>query len=484
MIKRILVCLLAAAAIAVLLFRLANLDLASFILDEPQFLDAARGQLSSGHWRNASPIVGTQGLRYGPTVFWFYGLVHAVFGPGARTSIAAMCLLLVVSHFALAWGLSRALQGGLALFGAVLVWIASSPYQFFWSRLAWDQMANVCTSWAVFILCLPTHLTWPVVLPLGLVLGLGISSHLMVVPFVAAVFAVGFIELRGEPKRLFGILTLLMFGIFLANVPYLTYVTSANIQLNPSPGFSIPILGEYLLQPVRAATTWGIEYFFDQDWPDFVAWLGTRSRLYWTASAALVFVAIVAASGVLLALRHPAPQVRRIALLALVVWIGAPIYFASRSIDRHPHYQFATWWIVPFGIASALCWSQQRWKPLFGVLASGCAVVVVSNVAFNLDWMAYIRERGGTRGIHYSTPIGLQEQAILAICAVPSSSVQVENRTILWPFPIQYGVSTESSCNGKQINICPAGTCPPLAEGEFKVSLAYASDRGGALKVE
>jgi len=93
--------LLALAAIGVLMLRLVDLDLASFILDEPQFLDAARAQLSTGQWRSASPLVETLGLHYGPTVFWFYGLVQSVFGDAARTNITAMCLMLTVAHLAL-----------------------------------------------------------------------------------------------------------------------------------------------------------------------------------------------------------------------------------------------------------------------------------------------------------------------------------------------------------------------------------------------
>src|SRR3712207_7521148 len=59
------------------------------------------------------------------------------------------------------------------LFRSLLALVASSPYQFFWSRLAWDQMVNVCASWMVVLLCLPG--------PLGrwrlLLLGLAIRSE-------------------------------------------------------------------------------------------------------------------------------------------------------------------------------------------------------------------------------------------------------------------------------------------------------------------
>jgi len=47
-----------AGALAMLAYRFANLDLAVFVLDEPQFLEAARRQIHSGHWLSASPLVG------------------------------------------------------------------------------------------------------------------------------------------------------------------------------------------------------------------------------------------------------------------------------------------------------------------------------------------------------------------------------------------------------------------------------------------
>src|SRR5262245_34339272 len=411
--------LLALAALSVLMLRLADLDLAPFIFDEPQFLDAARAQLTTGQWRSASPLGGTLGIHYGPTVFWFYGLVQLVFGEAARINIIAMCVMLTAAHLGLAWGLARLFNGGLLLFGAVLLWIASSPYQFFWSRLAWDQMVNVCASWGVFVLCVSRRLAWVATATLGLILGLGISSHLMILPFVAAVFVAVLVEQRREPKRLLAALGILVAGILLVNIPYLSYLARTGIRLNPSAGFSKEALGAYLLQPVRASTPWGIEYFFDQDWSEFWDGLGDIRVFYSAAWLPLAFAAIVAALGIAASLRHPEARVRRVALLAALVWLGA-LVAASRSVEPHPHYQFASWWTIPFGVGAALSWASERRSPVLGAVAIGAGLLVVSNVLFNLEWMRFVREKGGTRGIHYSTPIGLQEQAIRTICADPS----------------------------------------------------------------
>src|SRR5437016_8864613 len=94
--------LAATAAVGLLLFRFANFDLIPFINDEPQFLEGARQQLVTSSWRSVSTLVGNQGVPYGPTAFWFYGLIHALFGPAPEIHIFAMCLLLTLAHLMLA----------------------------------------------------------------------------------------------------------------------------------------------------------------------------------------------------------------------------------------------------------------------------------------------------------------------------------------------------------------------------------------------
>ncbi len=76
--------LAALAALAMVGYRFANFELVSFINDEPLFLTAASNQLQTGQWLSASPIQGTQGTTYGPTVFWFYGVVHCSSAPRPR----------------------------------------------------------------------------------------------------------------------------------------------------------------------------------------------------------------------------------------------------------------------------------------------------------------------------------------------------------------------------------------------------------------
>src|SRR6266542_1885581 len=100
------------AAVGFLFYRFANFDLVPFINDEPQFLEGARQQLVTSSWRSVSTLIGNHGVPYGPTAFWFYGVIHALFGPAPEIHIFAMCLLLTVSHLMLAASVSRAVGAG------------------------------------------------------------------------------------------------------------------------------------------------------------------------------------------------------------------------------------------------------------------------------------------------------------------------------------------------------------------------------------
>jgi hypothetical protein len=109
--------------------------------------------------------------------------------------------------------------------------------------------------------------------------------------------------------------------------------------------------------------------------------------------------------------------------------------------------------------------------------------VVALNSVFVWEWMRYIRERGGTRGIHYATPIGLQEDLARTICAHPDTAIQVRNHTVLRPFTIDYGISAEPTCRDKHITVCDPQACSAVAPGGIEVVVEYARTRGGAVQV-
>ena len=400
---------LAALGLALLAlgYRFANLDLAPFILDEPQFLAAATEQLRTGTWLHASPLVGTQGVTYGPSVLWFYGAVHAVLGPAPERSILAMCALVTLSHLGLALSLARLLRGGPLLASLLVGLLAASPYQFFWSRLAWDQLVNVCSAWALLLLATQAPLGALRSLALGAVLGVAVSSHLMVLPLVALVFAVLAWELRREPLRL----------------------------LRTLGALALPLLGALLL---------------------------------------------AAAAGLVLALRAPERGTRRVALLAVLTWLGYGAFYALRGLEPHPHYQFPTGWVLPFALAAGVQACRVQ-RPRLGTLAlAAVGALACAQLAFIGSWMHFIREGGGTRGVHYGTPLSLQQRVLAAACSGSTGPLLLQNETLLFAPSLHYAAWSLPACAGRQLGLC-AGRCPP---GLAFRRLRYAASTGGALALE
>ena len=224
-------------------YRYANLRWVSFINDEPAFLTAARAQLGDGHWVAVSPLVGKQGLHYGPAVLWFYGVVHKVFGSDPSTHIFAMLTCMVAAHVALAFGIGR--RFGALAGAASLALIASSPYQFFWSRLAWDQCVDIGSALVAFMFCAFNRITPGVGAFLGLTIGLAVSSHLMVLPL--AIIACAFVafeaiaEFDSRPLVNLGAVALLV------NVPYLLYMSHHFHEASPTEPLSWDLARKYAL---------------------------------------------------------------------------------------------------------------------------------------------------------------------------------------------------------------------------------------------
>jgi hypothetical protein len=423
--------------------------------------------------------VGTQGVTYGPSVLWFYGGVHALLGPAPERSILAMCALLTLSHLALALALARLLRGGPLLAALLVGLLAASPYQFFWSRLAWDQLVNVCAAWALVLLATRAPLGAARSLALGLVLGVAVSSHLMVLPLVALVFAVLAWELRAEPGPLVRTLGLAAAGLLAVNLPYLLHLAAhPPPPLPPSRG-SLALLGVHLLQPVRVATLWGIDYFFDGDWGRFLAGSTFARTLSGAALPLLALLLLAGAAGLALSLRASEHGVRRVALLALLTWLGYGGFYALRGLEPQPHYQFPTGWVLPFALA-ALVQACRSWRPAAGVLAAGAlGVLAFAQLAFIGGWMHFIREGGGTRGVHYATPLALQQQALASACSATSGPLLLQNETLLFAPSLQYAAWSLPACAGRPVGLC-AGRCP---RGLPHLRLRYAAPTGGALSV-
>lgn len=475
--------LAALLALGMLFYRLANLELLPFILDEPQFLTAARNQLLTGHWASSSPIQGTQGAIYGPTASWFYGAVHWLFGSAPQTSALAMCLLVTLSHLALAVALTRLFREDALFLAVMLALIAASPYQFFWSRLAWDQTSNAGASCIVALLCLPGPLGWGRRVVLGLVLGLAISTHLMVLPLAALTCLVLAFEQRWRPRAVLATLGPVLACAALVNVPYLGFLRANPPHPPPVSGsFSWSLLGEHLLQPARVASTWEIGYFFDQAWPDFLQWVGTAGRWLLEHAQWSVF-ALIAFSGLGLLVTLGAKQLeqRRVAWLAVLCWLGYAAFYTYRQLNREPHYQFPTWWLIVVGVAGTLHVLRDRLSRGGGMLTGAVLLVACAQFSMNVAWMRYIRERGGTQGIHYSVPLSAQQTVVRRLCEEAHGQVFLDNRTAIFPQSLSYVAQTTPACQNVQLGLCGGWNCP---QGVPLRTLRYAGPVGGAVVLE
>lgn len=450
-----------------LAYRYLNLSLVPFINDEPAFLSAAREQIRTGHWVGVSPLVGKQNLHYGPTVLWFYGLVHLLFGSRAIVHVVAMLTCMTGAHLAFGYGLGKRF-GSLA--GATaLAFLASSPYQFFWSRLAWDQSVDVCSALLLFLLCAHDRITPKVGAAIGVVVGLAVSSHLMVLPL--AFLAYGFLAVEGAYERRYAGLLYACGAALVVNLPYLHYLSTHFTDAAPAEPLSWDLVGKYALEPARVATLAGIDYFFDGAWRSFADELH-YARSPWLSPDLRLVAAAVAAAGLIWTAVTGRGR-RRVALLGVAAWVGYAFFFGQRRVGDPPHYQFATWWIIPLGLAAAVRSFDKRLRWGGIALAGAAWVLAIAQMRFTIDWMAFIRRHGGTQWTHYGVVLSEQDTALRALCADPHEHILVSNETRLFDLSLRYVASTEPTCASKKLSFCGSEPCPN-APGSVRAKVAYA----------
>lgn len=476
---------LAVAAAAMLAYRFVDLDRAPFINDEPVLMMAAERQIERGSLP-AAGVIGTRGITYGPIAIWFYTAVHALFGPDPLWSIAAVCLLLTAAHVALAVRLAAALKGGVFLGATVLALLAGSPYLFYWSRLAWDSpIAGALACLAVALLAAeePPRARWHV-LSVGVLLGSAVGIHLKMVPLAALVTIVLLVEGRRTLRATAVSVALIAAGMILVNMPYLLYLARAPIAPHGSAStFSPRSWVAHLFQPARVASAWGIEYFFDDAWPDFMKWLGAAGHLLRLSSLGVGFTAALALVGIVVSLRSDRRGPRRLAILATTLWALQPLLWAAAGLPfRHPQYQQSVVWVVPFGVAAAIAWLRVRRPALGGWAAAAVWICSLAQFALIVSWVEYSRARDGVQG-GFGTPLGSQRRAVKAACAEPAGPIVLINETRLFPVSLRYLVDVEAACAGREVIICAPRRCPEREDAR-RLRLRYAGPSSGALRLE
>ncbi len=477
--------LVVAVALTLVGLRFADRDLVPYILDEPRFQDAAEAHVRAGTWARVSPLTGNLGVAYGPAPVWFYTAVHHLVGPRPERSVLAVTLFLSLTELLLAAALARSLRGGWLLFATLSALLSASPFLFFWSRIAWEVFSGYIAL-AVALLANDRPLSVPRGALVGVCLGLGLTSHPMTVPVVLATLAVLGWSAARHRTGMAGLVAVLA-ALVLVNVPYLSALHEARrAPLPAGPGLTTRVLGAparlgvELLEPARVLTTAGVDYFFDDAWPAFRAWLGPLGGLLAIAPVVAVALAVLGAIGLLWASRFGSPGVRRLALIGLLSWAGLAVLLAAVGLQVHPHYQLAACWIVPAGIgALAMALLPMHPRAARGLLI-GVWVLALVQVTFTQAWMRWVRERGGTAGIHYSVPLSAQRAFLRSACSTDRPQVALANRTYLFPDSLLNLAQTEPACAGKRVGVCP-GDCPVLDAKWRVVSLRYATPPGGRL---
>jgi hypothetical protein len=474
-------------AVCLFAFRFQDRDLVSYVLDEPQLQEAAQADAVAGRWARISVVHGTQGKRYGPAPLWFYTAVHRLVGPLPERSVLATTLLLTVAQLGLALAVARALGGGAVLFSVLAALLASSPYLFFWSRTGWDNpllSAFVDASVAVFLWQrLPALLRGAL---LGVLVGLGLSTHLMALPFTFAVLLVVGLE-SFRHRAALRVLAAFVAAALVVNLPYLAALRTEPSGTSPAWktwGGPLPALGRVVarvLEPARVLTATGIDSaFLESAAANFRRDLGLWRWVLDAGPALSCILGVFAAAGLVAAARSGSCRARSLGALGLLLWAGSVLFLGVPNLSPEPHYQQATSWLVPTGCcALMMALLPRRFWAAWGLVAVVWGVSL-AQVGFTEAWMRWIREHGGTAGNHYSVPLSAQRALLNEACSTDRPGVALANRTLLFPQSLLSLSHTEPACAGKSIAICP-NNCPVLSAQWRVVSVRYAAPPAGQL---
>jgi hypothetical protein len=472
-----------ALAAAALCYRFFNRPLCAFIMDEPHFLTAARQDVLTGSWAKVAPIAGSRGVFYGPAAIWFYRAVMTVAGFSVENCITAMSLMLTAFETWLLFTAARVFKGGAWLFGALMLLLAGSPFLFHYARVAWDPVMLAWSAGTVALLAAPRPFPiWRSAL-IGVLLGLSFSSHLNSIPFIALIGGLLAGERITKPKELAltALPALAAFG--LVNLPYGSYLVERPMPSAPPDSYHISLFAR-LEEAPRALTAWRISDLFEGAWPDFVSWSGLPAAgLESTMHVLVVLFALLMAAGLAYAVFFGDEVQRRLAVIALVTWLGYGAFFEWRGLPAYAHYQCPTWWLVAVGLGAAHFALVSLKRQLAAAIPILVALTGAAHVAFTVLWVGYIRERGGTQFTSFSATVQQQENAVDSVCSAATGPAWLVDQTRVFPISLQYLVSTQPSCAGKNVTVCTYDCPRPPPPGQQLFVLGYHAPNAGALAV-
>jgi hypothetical protein len=138
------------------------------------------------------------------------------------------------------------------------------------------------------------------------------------------------------------------------------------------------------------------------------------------------------------------------------------------ALPPEPHYQQPVIWVPVAGGALAVgsLWPLRPAPAMAAALLAGA--VGGWGLGLQQTWMEWIRNNGGTRGIHYGLPIGVQRQALAESCAVDAPAPAIALQTQLVIFSCRAWSrwrGTEPACQGRRVVVCGGPACPALPAG-------------------
>lgn len=441
--------------------RLLFPNYAPFIQDEPLLQQRVDRLFAEGHLPGLG-LKGTQPIPYGPFPLWIYACVR-LFGDSVAALILAQGILQIT-------GLGFLFAALIRLFGkrwalpALLV-VASSPYLFFYARLAWDNtflylFSSILIWLTVRILEFlwegkdPARVWW---IGLGLSIALCLGTHLMVIPFLGSVIgAVAVVRRRkvtvsGRLRFAFGSAFL---ACLLLLCPYLfSILTQISSLSGASPHGSLFLIPGILARMGELTTPANfVDYFLD------------RRQLQ--GSTILDISAVAAVFQWLWALTHVSMSAyvlfsvvsnRRdwsvlsvcIALGVLTVFSQA-VFYAISGHYEHPHYFHYTQWFSCL-IAGSLLYDPAT-RPL-GRRVVG--VLVALNLFFLCGVTSFLFRHGGTRAVQVGTLAIHQAAVVKSLCeSTDAGRVELDISAVrIFPISLEYFFSREPACRNKALQI-------------------------------
>jgi hypothetical protein len=229
---------------------------------------------------------------------------------------------------------------------------------------------------------------------------------------------------------------------------------------------------EALATPAAQTAGIGLGYFFDGDWSRFTSERSAAAALPVVGALVAVVVGAGTLLGLVLGLRTASPGLRRVARLGLWSWglhaafLGLLALLRIRTTSSRCS---GCRWLV-----GACGGNRLAGAPAGGLALAGLALGVgLWGLALQRSWMGWIREQGGTRGIHYGLTLGAQRAALAQACSASTPGIALELQIIAFPESFRSLARTEPACRGHRVEVCGM-VCPAPPPGWTIATLRYA----------